>query len=399
MPSMTLIETKTVGAGGVSSLDFVNIPQTFTDLVVVRSMRASTTTGPAMSANITFNNSASGYSERLIYNNSTGGVATGTRSGTFFDWCGMTPTSWTSNQNVTFGSSSIYVANYTSANNKVVFAESIQENNSSSGADWNQYIVSGTWANTNAITSLKLTASAGVFLENSTVSLYGVKSATIIEQAPALGGIFYKSGGYWYHVFTSSGTFTPSGTITADVLMIGGGGGGGYNYGGGGSAGSVALYTGQVIGNPKTVTIGAGGGSGYYNNGNGGSGYAGGTTSFTGLTNAAGGAGGTQGAAIGGSGAGGARSGQNGGPGVNTYSTWASATGTGVSGYYAGGGGGGNYSTTGAGGSGGGGFGGAYTNGQYGGDNGVANTGSGGGGGYSGSGAGGSGLVIVRYAV
>jgi hypothetical protein len=88
-----------------------------------------------------------------------------------------------------------------------------------------------------------------------------------------------------------------------------------------------------------------------------------------------------------------------GGPGLNTWSSWATVTGTGVSGFYGGGGGGWNgYAGPGAGGSGGGGTAGDPAG------SGVANTGSGGGGTNSGSqfggrtgGNGGSGLFIIRY--
>jgi len=108
----------------------------------------------------------------------------------------------------------------------------------------------------------------------------------------------------------------------------------------------------------------------------------------------------------------------DGGNGVNTYSSWATATSTGSNGYYAGGGGGGTYSWPGDpdmtisnwsssfnsyighGGLGGGGNGGIGL-GSYGSSpvNGSALTGGGGGaGGYSQTGAsGGSGVVIVRY--
>jgi hypothetical protein len=86
----------------------------------------------------------------------------------------------------------------------------------------------------------------------------------------------------------------------------------------------------------------------------------------------------------------------NGGSGGNGLylSDWATATTTGVNGWYGGGGGGGSAITSGVGGLGGGGNGGLVGSGS----NGVANTGGGGGGAYNGTGGnGGSGLVIIRY--
>ena len=93
-----------------------------------------------------------------------------------------------------------------------------------------------------------------------------------------------------------------------------------------------------------------------------------------------------------------------GGIGLNTYSSYASATSTGDSGYYAGGGGGSNFSSTAvsAGGLGGGGNGAYFSPGNNG-SNALANTGGGGGGMVKASGSGsyngGSGIIIVRYAV
>ena len=100
----------------------------------------------------------------------------------------------------------------------------------------------------------------------------------------------------------------------------------------------------------------------------------------------------------------------NGGNGLNTWSSWASATGTGANnGYYAGGGGGGVDSTLGGvpivGGTGGLGGGGKGSDSQGGpspvAGAGLSNTGGGGGGGhdYRIGGTGGSGIVIVRYAI
>lgn len=78
------------------------------------------------------------------------------------------------------------------------------------------------------------------------------------------GGTITSSGGYRYHTFSSSGTFTVSSgfSATADALVVAGGGGGGSpNQGGGGGAGgyiattkTLSSYTGS-----NTITIGAGG--------------------------------------------------------------------------------------------------------------------------------------------
>jgi len=284
------------------------------------------------------------------------------------------------------------------------------------------------------------------------------------------GGTEVTSGGYKYHTFTSSGTFTVTQPGKFGVLVVGGGGSGGRaayytgygsaGSGGGGSGGLIFREDFYLAAGSHTITIGAGaaanktagdvqesgsigssttivfdgstifeavgggggglgraaidqgptsaatgGGMGYNQTRNypgdgsyGIQGYGGGTASQGG----GGGGGSTSAGSNGGSGASG--NGGNGGNGTD-LSTWATATSTGDSGYYASGGGGGQYNgaTAGTGPSGGGGNGGADASTAA--EDGLANTG-GGGGGHScpcsssfGAGSGGSGLVIIRYAV
>ena len=291
------------------------------------------------------------------------------------------------------------------------------------------------------ITSITFTPDSGVWSIGSTFSLYGIAAA---PSAKATGGMITSDATYYYHTFTSTGTFTPTQSLSADVLVIAGGGGGGTDAGGGGGAGGLLGFTSQSLtATGYTCTVGGGGaagstgvdsqfgaltlvkggGAGGYYNTNGSNGGSGGGAGWTdsatrsggtatsGQGNAGGvnatGGGSTGGGAGGGAGAvGGAGSSPNGGAGgagLNTYSTWLSATGTGVSGYIAGGGGGGGNNasgaTAGAAGSGGGGSG---QGGSTAAVAGTTNTGGGGGGARAGGGgagaAGGSGIVIVRYA-
>lgn len=278
---------------------------------------------------------------------------------------------------------------------------------------------------------------------NGTVSS-NTQSTTVISYPT--GGTIVTSGGYRYHTFTSSGTFTVYSGYTPSIQTIvvaGGAGGGtpGQGSGGGGAGGFRYSSLGAIGATSYTVTVGGGGGAG----GNGGgssfssasatgggtggtfkaNGSGGGSGGGAGRDGGSGGAGtsgqgnnggyATAGSCCSGSGGGGAgAAGANGvasdcgpaaagraggGSGTNSYSSWASATGTGASGYYAGGGGG-AWETGGPtpGGAGGGGYGG-YQN-QGGAGSGTANTGGGGGGGHYGcpAGSGGSGIVIIRYA-
>lgn len=449
--TMVLIETKTVGSGGAGTIDFTSIPATFTDLKVVLSTRADVA-DDWQNLFVAINGSSTNFTRRELYDYNQGaGEVIGSSNATTGHFGSGTQNNTTVN---TFGITKGYFPNYAGSNNKVYSVESIVENNSSQTI---RKIIAGQWASTSAITSLSFSNTSGNFKQYSSASLYGIKkggTGTVTPVIPkATGGTVYYTGGYFYHKFTTSGTFTPTQSLTADVLMVAGGGGGGGLYrGGGGGAGGVVYSASQSLtATGYTVTVGAGGSQ--ETNGS--------NTTFTGLTNAVGGGrgdggvygtgaasggsgGGGRGAAtnryggsgtagqgnaggnnipgeLGGAGGGGAgAAGQNspsgagstpggyGGDGTNTYSSWATATSSGASGYYAGGGGGGTGNgnpTTGNGGAGGAGGGGqgAGVSGQ--GYEGSANTGGGGGGGgntyssNSGNGfAGGSGIVIVRYA-
>lgn len=83
--------------------------------------------------------------------------------------------------------------------------------------------------------------------------------------AKATGGTITTSGGYTIHTFTSSGTFTPTETLSVEYLVVAGGGSGGAQGAssrgaGGGGAGGVEPGTGHVVtAQAYTITVGAGG--------------------------------------------------------------------------------------------------------------------------------------------
>ena len=84
---------------------------------------------------------------------------------------------------------------------------------------------------------------------------YGVSTG-----GSATGGTITTYGAYKVHSFLSSGTWTPPGTGTVDVLIVAGGGGGGAGRGGGGGAGGMLYRTGlSVTGQAYTITVGNGG--------------------------------------------------------------------------------------------------------------------------------------------
>ena len=435
MSTYTPIATQTLNSNA-ASVTFTNIPQNFTDLIVVA-------TGQVVSESTLYfrfnNDSGSNYSTTVLYG--TGSAAGGYRWSNqaqmyFYNWNG-------NNQ----GNAIFNIQNYSNTTtNKTVIARTNNATNTATAC-------AGLWRSTAAITEL-LIHSNDTFVSGSTFNLYGIAAG-----APkAFGGNTVTTDGtYWYHTFTSSGVFTPTQSLTADYLVVAGGGGGGRSNSqsfAGGSGGGAGGYRTSIGGTALSLTaqtyavvIGAGGatqttantagnngsnsvfstitstggggggaaGAGQPNGRNGGSGGGGAYNTGSGTNGTAGSGnagsyspsegnnggvttGNLNGSGGGGAGAVGGNSGTNGGDGGAGSSN--SISGSSVT--YAGGGGGGAYlNSAGAGGSGGGGAGGPRGNS---GTAGTVNTGGGGGGSgtdtaLGNGGAGGSGIVIVRYAV
>lgn len=413
------LETLTI-TSTTASVTFSSIPQNYTDLrLVVNGALTS-----LEDIGIQFNSdTGSNYSYTNIYGN---GSAAGSQR--------------QSNMTVMYvgalnGSQSSSVFDFMNYSNSTTYKTVLS---GSYAASWCVFAKVGLWRSTAAINTIKVMP-VNSFTSGTTLTLYGIAASDNSYSAKATGGTVTADQFYVYHTFTSSGTFTPTANILADVLVIAGGGGSpaagiGAGPSGGGGAGGVLGFTNQSLtptsytvtvgaGSPNTtgwdsqfgsLTLVKGGGIGGTTDNIGGTGGSGGGSGgrYTSAGGSAtsgqgynGGAGFQQsGLASGGGGGAGQlgwgaanNAGGWGGNGTNAYSAWASATSTGVSGYYAGGGGGMSwYSGSGGVGGYGGGGNGADNSTATNATNGAANTGSGGGGSSYGS-TGGSGIVIVRY--
>jgi len=437
-PTYTKIASQTLGSA-TASITFSNIPQNYTDLVIVFTGKSTTTGSATNGFRCRVNgDTGSNYSGTPIKGD--GSTASGTRytSTAFFEPADIAQTSSTSLSTI--------IINFMNYSNTTTYKTFISRGNTPSSV---VEAYATLWRSTSAIDSVTLSRDFGVnnLASGCTATLYGIAAAL---KPKATGGNTVRTDGtYWYHTFTSSGVFTPTQGITADYLVVAGGGagasvGGSAETGGGGGAGGFRVLLSQSLsGQSYTVTVGAGGASGSSGvnsslgsisatgggdgaGGSGGSGGGGlsqdGAQRFGGAGNAgsyspvegyAGGNGNSSSNSYAGGGGGAGAAGANGtggqsgaggiGAGGVSYANYATinamalATGTGVlsSGnyYFAGGGGGGSASgvSAGSGGTGGGGAGLVA---------GTVNTGGGGGGGSPSSGssrAGGSGIVIVRY--
>lgn len=164
--TFTKIASVTVGAGGAASIDFTSIPSTYTDLCVKLSTRLN---GAAATVRTSFNGSASGYSERMLYTNASTGPFSASRSGTYVEWMYSDGTNNTAN---TFNNADVYIPNYAGSNNKSFSIDNANEQNGT--ADQLININAALWANSAAITSITFTTGSTSFVQYSTATLYGI---------------------------------------------------------------------------------------------------------------------------------------------------------------------------------------------------------------------------------
>jgi hypothetical protein len=170
MPTFTQIGSVTVGAGGAASIDFTSIPNTYTDLYVKLSGR-STATSTSRGFFLTFNSSATGYSDKSIRGSGSSVVSiTNNGGGTKIYLGEITAADGTAS---TFGNAEIYIPNYAGSTNKSVSVDSVQEHNATEAY---ATLVAGLWSNTSAISSISFTTTNN-FAQYSTATLYGIKNS------------------------------------------------------------------------------------------------------------------------------------------------------------------------------------------------------------------------------
>lgn len=158
--------------GSAQNITFNNIPQGFTDLKVVFSMRSPVAASAQDYVQLRFNGVSTGnlYSDTRL--EGTGSNAASVRDTSFnemyFAWAAPGSTA-TAN---TFGNAEIYIPNYTSSNFKSVNMDYVNENNTT----LIQYIglTAGLFRSTSAITSITTGMGNGNFVSGSTISLYGI---------------------------------------------------------------------------------------------------------------------------------------------------------------------------------------------------------------------------------
>ena len=173
-PTMTLIGSPiTVGSGGASSVTFSSIPNTYTDLCILLSLRNNRTGFDRSTTTMRLNgDTGSNYSTRTVYA-ADGSVGSDSTSGTY----GTIGNSNSANNNAnTFTPFTIYIPNYAGSNAKSFSVDYAQE---STTTTWVVQMVAGLWNQTSAITSITLgdLVISSSFVQYSTFYLYGINNS------------------------------------------------------------------------------------------------------------------------------------------------------------------------------------------------------------------------------
>jgi hypothetical protein len=247
MSTYTPIATQTLSASA-QSVTFSSIPQGYTDLVLVVS--AKNTVGQNYETWLRFNSdTTSSYSQTFLQNYANSTQA-GRNANITEIRCGKMNTT-------SFDTNIVHINNYS---NNTTYKTTLSRHNN---AEFVTGAMAGTWRKTSAITTIDVICETGAnYTAGSTFSLYGIAVGNSSAKADG-GNIVVNTGGYIYHAYTSSGSFIPNQSLSADILVVGAGGGGGAFHGGGGGGGAIegsAFFQTQTLNtNSYTVVIGAGG--------------------------------------------------------------------------------------------------------------------------------------------
>ena len=171
----TLISSNVLSSPA-ASVTFSSIPATYTDLVLRISAR-----GSGNSVNIyhlvTYNGSATGYSDTLLYKDGTNVTPQSQRGtgGAWYSYAGIgLPLPASQSTASTFDSTEIYIPSYTASQYKPASVFGVQETNSTT-----QYMAidASLWSNTSAITSITITCGDQNYVSDSSFYLYGISNA------------------------------------------------------------------------------------------------------------------------------------------------------------------------------------------------------------------------------
>jgi hypothetical protein len=164
MSAWTVIAHTEVGSGGASSISFMSvgdIPSSYTDLVMVYSIRPTNTLIEGVY--VSFNGSTSNFSARFLEGNGSS-ASSGTSIPRYIGAFQGTTAD-------TFSNGQLYIPNYRSSVAKSWSVDNVTEANQTGAY---QDIIAGLWNDTAAITSITLTLYTNNFGQYSSATLYGI---------------------------------------------------------------------------------------------------------------------------------------------------------------------------------------------------------------------------------
>jgi len=175
-PDYESVATITVGSGGAANVEFTSIPSTYTHLQVCYTAQSNRGTygRDIVLLNINGDTGTNYSTHRLNGDGSSVGTGNETSATRIFAGACGTSTAGT----YFFGNGVVDILDYTNTNKyKTTRAlGAIDHNGTVGGAGGETVFHSGSWRNTNAITSLKFYPSAGtLFSQYSIFALYGIK--------------------------------------------------------------------------------------------------------------------------------------------------------------------------------------------------------------------------------
>ena len=162
------IASVTVGSGGASSIDFTSIPNTYTDLNLLLSLRSNDTGGVYEYLKISLNGSTSSFTGKYLM-----GSGSSVSTGSTTDLIGIQNGDLATTS--TFGSGSIYITNYATTNYKSISAENIGETNATT-----IYMMMNAqlWSNSAAINAISIKPNSTLLWKQfSTATLYGISKS------------------------------------------------------------------------------------------------------------------------------------------------------------------------------------------------------------------------------
>lgn len=149
-----------------TDLTFSNIPNTYTDLILVINSAVATLNN---SSYIQFNGNSTGNKYSVTIFSTNGSTITATRYTSFnspyIEWNGIPSTTANETANI------VHIMNY--ANTNVYKTFLCRSNNGTYGVDG----IAGTWRDTSAIDSIKIIQPTYNFSVGSSFTLYGIKAA------------------------------------------------------------------------------------------------------------------------------------------------------------------------------------------------------------------------------